>query len=136
MTLQLLIPSLFDRARARLSTKPAPTSNFAASNRTAGQAAATQTAQPTPQYRLVVLTLASKADAIDAAVCNALRTQRISPETATRTNRSGGYLLELDYVLRCDRGRRAALVHLVSTLGDTAGVRAIRWETATQPVSR
>ncbi|WP_157123202.1 hypothetical protein [Pandoraea vervacti] len=131
MTLQMLIPSLFDRARARLSTKPTPTSTFATPNRTTAQ-----TAQASPQYRLVVLTLASKADAIDAVVSNALRTQRISPETATRTNRSGGYLLELDYVLRCDRGRRAALVHLVSTLGDTAGVRAIRWETATHPVSR
>ncbi|MFJ2993573.1 hypothetical protein [Pandoraea sp. NPDC087047] len=127
MTLQMLIPSLFDRARARL----APAS--AASNTVSPPAESTLAS---PQYRLVVLTLASKANVIDATVRNALRTQRISPETATRTDRSGGYLLELDYVLRCDRSRRAALVHLVSTLGDTAGVRAIRWETAPNLTTR
>ncbi|VVD69391.1 hypothetical protein [Pandoraea anhela] len=123
MTLQMLIPSLFDRARARLAP------NAAASNPATSAAGDSRSAH-SPQYRLVVLTLASRADTIDATVRDALRNQRISPEMATRTDRSGGYLLELDYVLRCDRSRRAALVHLVSTLGDTAGVRAIRWETA------
>ncbi|MCI3206857.1 MULTISPECIES: hypothetical protein [Pandoraea] len=123
MTLQMLIPSLLDRARARLAP------NAAASTPTVAQASDAHLPH-SPQYRLVVLTLTSKADAIDATVRDALRTQRIAPEMATRTDRSGGYLLELDYVLRCERNRRAALVHLVSTLGDTAGVRAIRWETA------
>ena len=127
MTLQMFIPSLLDRARARL----APASN--ASNTVTPQ---TDSALASPQYRLVVLTLASKANVIDATIRNALRTQRITPETANRTGRSGGYLLELDYVLRCDRSRRAALVHLVSTLGDTAGVRAIRWETAPNLTTR
>ncbi|VVD77137.1 hypothetical protein PAQ31011_00935 [Pandoraea aquatica] len=128
MTLQMLIPSLFDRARTRL----APAS--ATSNATPAPHATTS--HPSPQYRLVVLTLASRADTIDATVRNALRAQRISPEVATRVDRSGGYLLELDYVLRCDRSGRAALVHLVSTLGDTAGVRAIRWETAPNLAAR
>lgn len=130
MTLQMLIPSLFDRARARLAP------NAAAPNLATPQTAGSQATQSSPQYRLVVLTLASKANVIDATVRNALRTQRISPEMATRTGRSGGYLLELDYVVRCERSRRAALVHLVSTLGDTAGVRAIRWETAPNLAAR
>ena len=120
MTLQMLIPTLFDRARARLTPASATSIPVTAS---AGTLAP-------PQYRLVVLTLASKADAIDAKVRHALRSQQLAPESATRVDRSGGYLLELDYVLRCERSRRAALVHLVSTLGDTPGVRAIRWETA------
>ncbi|UVA77687.1 hypothetical protein [Pandoraea commovens] len=128
MTLQMLIPSLFDRARTRLAPASA-TSNVTPTPHTTAS-------HSSPQYRLVVLTLASRADTIDATVRNALRSQRISPETATRIDRSGGYLLELDYVLRCDRSGRAALVHLVSTLGDTAGVRAIRWETAPNLAAR
>lgn len=111
MTLQMLIPTLFGRQRARTSAAPA-------------------TVTTSPQYRLVVLTLASKASAIDVKVRTALQSQQLKLETAARTQRSGGYLLELDYVLRCERGQRAALVHLVSSLGDTPGVRAIRWETA------
>ncbi|BET10429.1 hypothetical protein [Pandoraea sputorum] len=128
MTLQMLIPSLFDRARTRLALASA-TSNVTPTSHIT-------TSHPLPQYRLVVLTLASRADTIDATVRDALRSQRISPETATRIDRSGGYLLELDYVLRCDRSGRAALVHLVSTLGDTPGVRAIRWETAPNLAAR
>ena len=133
MTLNMLIPSLLDRARARLA--PNSVASKHASPQT-GMASAASAAHSSPQYRLVVLTLASKASVIDATIRNALRTQRISPETATRTDRSGGYLLELDYVLRCDRSRRATLVHLVSTLGETAGVRAIRWETAPNLATR
>ncbi|QHE92956.1 hypothetical protein PI93_013180 [Pandoraea fibrosis] len=126
MTLHMLIPTLFDRARARLT----PASS--ASNPMLSPA----DGLTSPQYRLVVLTLASKADAIDAKVRYALRSQKLMPETASRLERSGGYLLELDYVLRCERSRRAALVHLVSTLGDTPGVRAIRWETAPNLTAR
>ncbi|VVE21799.1 hypothetical protein PIN31009_03169 [Pandoraea iniqua] len=111
MTLQMLIPTLFGRHRARTPATPV-------------------TATTSPQYRLVVLTLASKASAIDVKVRTALQTHQLKLETAARADRSGGYLLELDYVLRCERSQRAALVHLVSTLGDTPGVRAIRWETA------
>ncbi|WP_353189645.1 hypothetical protein [Pandoraea pnomenusa] len=121
MTLQMLIPTLLDRARARL----APTSS-----------ATGQANTSSPQYRLVVLALASKAHAIDAQVRHALRAERLAPEAANRTERSGGYLMELDYVLRCERSRRAALVHLVSRLGDTAGVRAVRWETAPKLAQR
>ncbi|VVE26170.1 hypothetical protein PHO31112_03389 [Pandoraea horticolens] len=126
MTLHMLIPTLFDLARARLT----PASSASNSLVTPADRLAS------PQYRLVVLTLASKADAIDAKVRHALRAQKITPETASRLERSGGYLLELDYVLRCERSRRAALVHLVSTLGDTPGVRAIRWETAPNMAAR
>jgi hypothetical protein len=124
MTLQMLIPTLLGRARTRL----APTT-------ASPRAARMPTAAPaSPQYRLVVLALATSADAIDAKVRHALGSHQLTPESATRIRRSGGYLLELDYVLRCERSRRAALVHLVSTLGDTDGVHAIRWETA--PITR
>ncbi|EON13513.1 hypothetical protein [Pandoraea sp. SD6-2] len=126
MTLHMLIPTLFDRARARLT--PASSASNALVTKANGLAS--------PQYRLVVLTLASKADTVDAKVRHALRAQKITPETTSRLERSGGYLLELDYVLRCERSRRAALVHLVSTLGDTPGVRAIRWETAPNMATR
>ncbi|VVE00215.1 hypothetical protein [Pandoraea terrigena] len=126
MTLQLLIPTLIGRARARLS--PAST----ASNRVSTSAGA----RVAPKYRLVVLTLASRAHAIDTQVRHVLRSHRLTPEAASRSERSGGYLLELDYGVRCEQSRRAALVHLVSTLGDTAGVRAIRWETAPEPPAR
>ncbi len=126
MTLHMLIPTLFDRARARLTLASSALNPVTSS---AGALAS-------PHYRLVVLTLTSKADAIDAKVRHALRSQRLMPESAARLERSGGYLLELDYVLRCERSRRAALVHLVSTLGDTPGVRAIRWETAPNLAAR
>lgn len=119
MTLQMLIPTLLGRARTRLAPAPAP------------RADRTPAA---PQYRLVVLALAANANAIDAKVRHVLSAHQLTPESATRIRRSGGYLLELDYVLRCERSRRAALVHLVSTLGDTDGVHAIRWETA--PITR
>ncbi|MBN4665723.1 hypothetical protein HUS70_18890 [Pandoraea nosoerga] len=124
MTLQMLIPTLFGRTRSRLAPATA-----------APRAAKAPAAAPaSPQYRLVVLALAANAEAIDAKVRQALSAHELSPESATRIRRSGGYLLELDYVLRCERSRRAALVHLVSALGDTDGVHAIRWETA--PIMR
>lgn len=125
MTLQMLIPTLLDRARARLAP---PCATPSAATRPASNAS--------PQYRLVVLALATKAHAIDAQVRHALRAERLPPGHASRTERSGGYLLELEYVLRCERSRRAALVHLVSRLGDTPGVRAVRWETAPELAQR
>lgn len=121
MTLQMLIPTLLDRARARLAPTPATTGPASAAS---------------PQYRLVVLALTSKAQAIDAQVRHKLRSERLTPGHTSRTERSGGYLLELEYVLRCERSRRAALVRLVSMLGDTPGVRAVRWETAPELVPR
>lgn len=112
MTLQTLFPTLFGRAGAKSATPvtaPTPT---------------------VPQYRLIVLTLASQASQIDTLVRTSLHQHRLAAGSVSRTDRSGGYLLELGYVLRCQRSQRAALVHLVSVLGDTPGVRAIRWETA------
>ena len=103
----------------------------------AGLASASLLATPyVLDYDLVVLALTSKAQAIDAQVRHKLRSERLTPGHTSRTERSGGYLLELEYVLRCERSRRAALVRLVSMLGDTPGVRAVRWETAPELVPR
>lgn len=126
MTLQTLIPTLFGRVRAK-SAVPSPA---APTHPTAREHASPHVDAAPPAYRLVILTLASQATAIDLQVRAALLKHRLPLGSANRADRSGGYLLELGYVLRCQRQQRAALVHLVSTLGETPGVRAIRWETA------
>ncbi|GAB3630637.1 hypothetical protein PTE30175_03292 [Pandoraea terrae] len=111
MTLQTFFPALLGRTRVRTTPRTA------------------SLPQP-PQYRIVVVALTSQASRIDELVRTSLHGSRLAVQAPVTTARAGGYLAELSYTLRCGQGQRAALVHLVTRLGDTAGVRAIRWETA------
>jgi len=110
ISLQTFFPTLFGRTRAH--DAPRGTSHPALL-----------------RYRLIVLALTSQTPQIDTLVRSSLQYDRLSTEAPITTARVGGYLTESAYTLQCRQDQRAALVRLVTHLGETPGVRAIRWET-------